>query len=128
MSAAERLSIAAPSVAASTSVATAGIGWIARTIERGVVAAEPVGEAQAAAGIIATLSSGTVASGPAIGATLPQPSHQQIADQRGPADRCSEYRHRARHGFCSRKRRKHPGLCTAKTLHGPAFVVKCDGS
>jgi hypothetical protein len=102
--------VAATTITASSAIAAAEVDRIARSVQSGMVAAEPAGKAPAVAAITAAVRSGAVARRSTIDAAVLQSRHQQTTNQRGPADRNSEYRHSARHRFLCLE----IGLCAAK--------------
>jgi len=96
--------IAASPIGASCAIASGGIARIARALQGGVIAAEPTGDDPALGrGIIAAVGQEAVAWRIPVCAAVLQTCHQQVANQRGTADRNCECRHLARHQSLSRK-------------------------
>jgi hypothetical protein len=90
--------IAASPVSAASAIASSRIARIARTVERGMIAAEPTGDDPALGrGIVAAVGQEAVAWRAPVCAAILQTRHQKVANQRCTADCNCECCHLARH-------------------------------
>lgn len=123
-------SASATAIAASAAaIAATGVDRIAGTIRRGVVAAEPAGDAPTTfAAVITAAVDGVVAGPPALSLAVLQSRHQRVANQRGAADCNSQCRHRVRHRIFSAETAQRRRIVHCKKIPRlPLFVAKCGG-